>query len=123
MIQRLRGTDAYVRQLSLLAEFHGEVVGHILLTKANIANGHSAMAVLALAPLSVVPEAQSRGIGKQPVAAAHRRATELGFGAIVPVGNPSYFGPTSPPPSILLRKVATWLAWLTLGATPCTNLV
>jgi predicted N-acetyltransferase YhbS len=91
MIERLRGTDAYIPELSLLAEIKNKAVGHILLTKASIGNGHSAMEALALAPLSVVPEAQSQGVGKRLVGAAHRRAAELGFAAIVLVGIPSYY--------------------------------
>jgi len=91
MIERLRGSDAFIPALSLLAETHGEAVGHILLTRAHIGSGQSAMLALALAPLSVVPEAQSRGVGKRLVEAAHRQATALGFGAIVLVGIPSYY--------------------------------
>jgi predicted N-acetyltransferase YhbS len=91
MVERLRGTDAYIPALSLLAEMRNEAVGHILLTRVHIGSGDLSVPALALAPLSVVPEAQSRGVGKQLVGAAHRRAAELGFRAIVLVGIPSYY--------------------------------
>jgi len=46
---------------------------------------------LALAPLSVVPEFRDRGVGGALVRAAHRRASELGFGSVVVVGIPGYY--------------------------------
>jgi predicted N-acetyltransferase YhbS len=91
MIERLRETDAYNPALSLLAEIDGEAAGHILLTTACILGAHSDVATLALAPLSVVPEHQSCGVGKRLVRAAIQRAADLGFGSILLVGIPSYY--------------------------------
>jgi predicted N-acetyltransferase YhbS len=91
MIDRLRGTDAFLPALSLLAEIAGEPVGHVLLTKAHIRTGDVAVETLALAPLSVVPEFQSRGVGRRLVQAARARAVALGFSSIVLVGIPGYY--------------------------------
>ena len=91
MIERLRETSAYCPALSLMAEIDDEAVGHILLTKAFIRSPGSSVVTLALAPLSVVPEHQSRGVGKGLVGAAHRRAADLGFGSILLVGVPNYY--------------------------------
>lgn len=91
MIERLRQSDAYVRSLSLLAEVGNQAVGHILLTRATIASAGSDTPSLALAPLSVVPEFQSRGVGSRLVAAAHHHAALLGFGSIVLIGIAPYY--------------------------------
>lgn len=91
MIERLRGTDAYIPALSLLAEIDGEAVGHILLTKAKIVRARSSVSTLAMAPLSVVPEHQSLGVGKRLVRSAHLAGAQLGFASIVLVGIPSYY--------------------------------
>jgi predicted N-acetyltransferase YhbS len=91
MIERLRGTDAFIPALSLLAEIDGEAAGHILLTKAHILGAPSAVTTLALAPLSVVPEYQSCGVGKRLVRAAQQGAADLGFGSILLVGIPTYY--------------------------------
>lgn len=91
MIDRLRRTDAFIPALSLLAAIDGAPVGHILLTRAHIRSGDAAIETLALAPLSVVPDAQRRGVGAALVQAAHARATALGFGSIVLVGIPAYY--------------------------------
>jgi predicted N-acetyltransferase YhbS len=91
MIERLRGTDAWIPSLSLLAEVGGEAVGHILLTRAEIHGTRSCVGTLALAPLSVVPEHQASGVGKRLVAAARQQAFELGFETILLIGLPSYY--------------------------------
>lgn len=91
MIDRLRGTDAYVPALSLLAEIEGEPAGHVLLTKATIGNDGAAVTTLALAPLSVVPEFQSRGVGRHLVRSVHQRAAALGFGTVLLIGIPAYY--------------------------------
>lgn len=91
MIDRLRRTDAFNPALSLLAETGGEAVGHILLTKAHILGAQASVTTLALAPLSVVPEHQGSGVGKQLVRVAHQRAADLGFKSILLVGIPTYY--------------------------------
>ena len=91
MVERLRTTAAYLPSLSLLAEIEEEAVGHVLLTRACIHNQRASVATLALAPLSVVPEFQGRGVGKALVTTAHRQAAALGFGTIVLVGLPTYY--------------------------------
>jgi predicted N-acetyltransferase YhbS len=91
MIERLRGTGAWIPPLSLLAEVGGRAVGHILLTRAEICSSGFCVKTLALAPLSVVPDHQSRGVGKRLVESACRRALELGFETIVLIGLPSYY--------------------------------
>ncbi|MDQ2666183.1 MAG: N-acetyltransferase [Gemmatimonadota bacterium] len=91
MIERLRSTDAFLTDLSLLAEIGDETVGHVLLTKARIINRDTIVDTLALAPLSVVPEHQGRGVGRSLIEAAHLRAAALGFGSIVLVGIPGYY--------------------------------
>lgn len=91
MIDRLRATSAYSPTLSLLAEKDGELIGHILLTRAHIVGERASVATLALAPLSVVPQHQSNGVGKSLVEAAHRRASDLGFASILVVGTPAYY--------------------------------
>lgn len=91
MVERLRACDAYVPDLSMIAEVDGAVVGHIMLTMATIGCDGGAATTLALAPLSVVPDRQRSGIGSRLVRAAHARAAELGFESIVLVGIPGSY--------------------------------
>jgi len=91
MIERLRGTDAFLPALSLVASVGDEPVGHVLLTKAHIRNQRRVVETLALAPLSVVPEHQLQDVGARLVEAAHDQAAELGFQSIILVGIPGYY--------------------------------
>ena len=60
LVTALRKGENYIQQLALVAEEKGKIVGHIMFTKARVGETD----VLALAPLSVLPEYQRKGIGK-----------------------------------------------------------
>lgn len=87
LVNRLRNSHAFVPQLSLVAEYHGEIVGHILFTEAEI-NGTTQLVV---APLSVVPTQQNQGIGGTLMAEGHRIAKELGYEFSILVGHAQYY--------------------------------
>ncbi len=87
LVNRLRGSSSFVPQLSLVAEHNGEIVGHILFTEAEI----SGTKQLVLAPLSVMPLQQSRGIGGKLIAEGHRIAGELGYEFSILVGHAHYY--------------------------------
>lgn len=87
LVTALRNSGAFVPDLSLVAEEDGNVVGHILFTKADV-DGHT---VLALAPLSVLPLYQQQGIGLALMAEGHRIAKELGFDYSVVLGHAEYY--------------------------------
>ncbi|MBF0216105.1 MAG: N-acetyltransferase, partial [Candidatus Omnitrophica bacterium] len=53
LIEALRKTREFVPGLSLVAEFEGEVIGHILFYPIQVAGNGKEHAVLALAPVSV----------------------------------------------------------------------
>lgn len=87
LIVKLRASGAFVPELSLVAVENGNIVGHILFTKADVA-GHT---VLALAPLSVLPVYQRKGIGLALIAEGHRIAKELGFDYSIVLGHAEYY--------------------------------
>ena len=87
LVNALRNSQAYIPALSLLAEEDGKIVGHILFTKAMVGDA----LVLALAPLSVLPEYQRRGIGTALIEAGHRIARENGYGYSVVLGSETYY--------------------------------
>lgn len=87
LVNALRKSRAYIPGLSLVAEMDGKLVGHILFTKAEAGDA----AVLALAPLSVLPEYQRRGVGTALIREGHRIANELGYGYSIVLGSETYY--------------------------------
>lgn len=91
LVERLRGSNAFVPELSLVAEFENKIVGHILLTKLKINNLNNQFESLALAPISVLPKFQHKGIGKSLIEHAHQKAKELGYKSIILLGHENYY--------------------------------
>lgn len=88
LVEALRkNREAFIPELSLVAEDNGVIDGHILFTRMKVGND----TVLALAPLSVKPEYQRRGIGIALIREGHRIAKELGYGYSVVLGSEAYY--------------------------------
>jgi putative acetyltransferase len=78
-------------RLSLLAIRNEEAVGYILFTKAEILSADQPVSAAILAPLAVVPEAQSQGIGGQLVREGLRLLSESGVELVFVLGHPGYY--------------------------------
>lgn len=87
LVNELRKSDAFIPELSLVAEADGRIVGHIMFTKANV-NG---VTVIALAPLSVLPEHQRQGVGTALVTEGHRIAAQLGYPYSIVLGSEKFY--------------------------------
>ena len=91
LVSKLRKGENFIDGLSLVAEKEGEIVGHILLTKANIENETEKYETLALAPVSVLPKYQGIGIGGELIREGMRMAKELGYDSIIVLGHDKYY--------------------------------
>jgi len=87
LVERLRKSEAFIPELSLVATADGSIVGHILYTKIHIGD----TVALALAPLSVIPEMQGKGIGSELIHAGHHAARALGYTCCVVLGHADYY--------------------------------
>ena len=77
--------------LSLVAESDSGVVGHVLFSDLPVRTSARDVAALALAPMSVLPRWQRRGVGSALVRAGLDRCREAGFEAVVVLGHPTYY--------------------------------
>jgi len=102
LVSNLRKSSAFISELSIVAELDDKIVGHILVTRININDTHNSFESLALAPVSVDPNYQSRGIGGQLIIAAHNKAKALGYKSIILVGHADYY------PRFGYRKLSTY---------------
>lgn len=91
LVERLRKSTAFVPELSMVAEIDDTIVGHILLSKVKIKNKNSEFDSLALAPVSVHPDYQRKGIRGMLIKAAHQRAKELRHKSIILLGHKEYY--------------------------------
>ncbi len=87
LVNALRMSEAYIPELSLVCVKDGNIVGHIMWTKACVGD----TAVLALAPLSVLPAYQRQGIGQCLIKAGHETAKMLGYAYSVVLGSEQYY--------------------------------
>jgi putative acetyltransferase len=89
LVERLQ-SGGWAR-VSLVAESDGRVAGHVLFSELAIVAPSGTTRALALAPLAVLPEYQSRGVGSTLV----RRGLEIcrgqGHAIVIVVGHPGYY--------------------------------
>ncbi|MGR3207700.1 GNAT family N-acetyltransferase [Bacillus glycinifermentans] len=92
LVNRIRKSDAFIPELSLVALNQGKnIIGHVLLSKIKIADGDNAVDSLALAPVSVAPEYQKKGIGSRLIRAALKNAKELGYRSVIVLGHKDFY--------------------------------
>lgn len=91
LAEKLRLSKAFIPELSLVAELDGKTIGHILLTKIKIKNKNETYDSLALAPVSVMPMFQKKGIGAKLILESHKIARELEYKSIVLLGHEEYY--------------------------------
>ena len=87
LVNDLRKGNAYIPELSLVANDNDKIVGYIMFTKINIGENEE----IALAPLAVLPEYQRQGIGSLLIKEGHRIAKELGYNYSVVLGSENYY--------------------------------
>jgi len=87
IVELLRESDAYVPELSLVAEAGAELIGHVILSRGHLDERR----VLALGPIGVLPAHQRRGVGSVLMRASLDRARRLGHELVVLLGHPWYY--------------------------------
>jgi len=89
LVEALRRERAVIA--SFVAVLGERVVGHALFSRALIEAADASHAAAALAPLSVIPDAQRQGIGTRLVHVALESLTARGERAVLVLGDPQYY--------------------------------
>ncbi|MFG1867951.1 GNAT family N-acetyltransferase [Micromonospora arborensis] len=126
LVDELRGTDAWLPELAMVAEYGGEVVGYALLTRVRVRPERgSDVPVLALGPVAVAPHRQRVGHGTAVVQAALDACTELGERLVVVLGDPAFYRRFGFSPGTELGLTGPWAGlgepWQALVLPPSTS--
>ena len=87
IIEALRAARALT--VSLVAEIHGRVIGHVAFSPVTISDGTRDW--YGLGPVSVLPEHQRKGVGKALIREGLCRLKDLNAAGCCVVGHPDYY--------------------------------
>src|SRR5678816_2073918 len=89
LVDRLRAANKAV--ISRVAILDGRVVGHILFSPITVERAQARLRGLGLAPMSVLPEFQNRGIGSSLVRDGLEMCRQRGFELVVVLGHLRFY--------------------------------
>lgn len=99
LVQEIRKSPYYIRNLSLVAEVDSVIVGHILFSYIDLVND-ATNNVLGLAPLAVRSQFQNQGIGSTLVQEGLARANVMGESIAIVLGHPQFYNRFGFKPSV-----------------------
>lgn len=91
LVEKLRKTPLYLSNLSLVAKYKNRIIGHVLFYPIKINAGRRKCDSLALAPISVLPDFQRRGVGSRLIKKGLEEAKRLGFKSVIVLGHSEYY--------------------------------
>ena len=93
VLNQLRNNPDFVKELDLVMEKDGEIIGQNVFVKANIkADDGRNIPILTMGPICIANELKRQGYGKMLLDYSIEKATELGFGAVCFEGNINFYG-------------------------------
>ncbi|MGB3491263.1 MAG: N-acetyltransferase [Elainellaceae cyanobacterium] len=90
LVNAIRMSDRFIPELSLVAEWEGVVVGHLIISYADLV-GKDTYKLPILAPMGVVPEMQNRAVGSSLMRKAVAIADARGESLINLLGHPQFY--------------------------------
>ena len=107
LLDSLRGCDAWLPELTIVAAVGGSVVGHVVTTRGFVDD----VPVLGLGPIGVLPSHQRQGVGLALVHATVGAADALGEALIALLGSPDYYARFGFVPSAMLDVEPPESSW------------
>ena len=92
LIHVMRDDPVFVKELDLVMESEGRIIGQNVFAKAVIeADDGRMIPVLTMGPICITPELKRKGYGKVLLDESLRRAAELEYGAVLIEGNIDFY--------------------------------
>ena len=93
VIHVLRDDPAFIKELDLVMEQDGRLIGQNMFMKTIIeADDGRVIPVLTMGPIGIIPELKRKGYGKALLDYSLEKAAELGYGAVLFEGNIGFYG-------------------------------
>ena len=93
VIHMLRSDPAFVKELDLVMEQDGRLIGQNMFMRTIIeADDGRTIPILTMGPIGITPEWKRRGYGKALLDFSLEKATRLGYGAVLFEGNIGFYG-------------------------------
>ena len=92
LVHLMRSHQDFLPELDFVMEKDGQVIGNIMYTKARLVDEvGKEKEIVTFGPISILPEYQRKGYGKQLMEHSFQKAVSLGYDAIVIFGSPSNY--------------------------------
>ena len=89
----LRDDPAFIRELDLVMEADGRIIGQNMFMRTVIeADDGGTVPVLTMGPIAILPALRRQGYGRALLNESLKRATALGFGAVLFEGDIAFYG-------------------------------
>ena len=93
VLKHLRNDPAFVKELDIVMEKDGEIIGQNMFMRAHIeADDGRRIPIMTMGPICVAPELKRQGYGKMLLDYSLERAAEAGCGALCFEGNILFYG-------------------------------
>ena len=93
VLHTFRTDPAFVPELDLVMELDGKLIGHVMYVRSAIkADDGRVIPMMTFGPISIHPDYQRKGYGKQLLDYSMERAWKLGAGALAITGDIGFYG-------------------------------
>ena len=92
LLNQLRSDKDFVKELDLVIELDGEIIGQVAYVKSHIKlDNNKELQTLTIGPICIDPKYQKKGYGKILLDYSLNKAKELGYGAVFLEGNIDFY--------------------------------